>query len=203
MTATDTGLIGGILLAAGGSSRMGHPKQLIEFEGTTLIRRAASHLANSVCDPCVVVLGSDADACERELSGVNIDICVNPDPASGMSTSLKAGLTTVLEIDQDISAVVVTLCDQPYITSDIIDHLAAEYCRIRPSIVASEYNEISGVPALFSREMFDEIYKLEGDEGARQLIRSAGDRVLRIAQPLAAFDIDSPHDLTSVGETNR
>ena len=181
---------------------MGRPKQLIEFEGMTLIRRAASHLANSACNPVVVVLGSDADACELEFSGVNINVCINPDWASGMGSSLRTGLRRLLEIESDISAVVVTLCDQPHISAEIINDLMAEYCRIRPSIVASEYNGISGVPALFSREMFDEIYKLEGAEGARQLIRKAGDRAVRVAQPLAVFDIDSPQDLMSVGERN-
>lgn len=202
MTEIEPPRIGGILLAAGGSTRMGRPKQLIEFEGTTLIRRAATNLANSACEVSVVVLGSDADACGPELSGININIAFNPKWASGMGSSLKTGLRRLIEIESEISAVVVTLCDQPYITAEIIDHLMTEFCRIRPLIVASEYNNISGVPALFSREMFDEIYKLDGDEGARQLIRSAGGRVLRIAQPGAAYDIDSPHDLMSVGEIN-
>ncbi len=201
MIEADLPRVGGILLAAGGSNRMGRPKQLIEFEGATLIQRTAESLKGSGCDPCIVVLGSNANDCVTELSGIGIDICINEAWASGMSSSIKAGLMRLLEAEPDLSAVMITLADQPYVTAAIIGKFVAEYRRIRPTMIASEYNGITGVPALFSREMFDRILKLKGDRGARALIEAAGDNVIRFSVPEAAFDVDSPADLVSVGET--
>jgi molybdenum cofactor cytidylyltransferase len=114
-----------------------------------------------------------------------------------MSSSIRAGLSHLLAIDTQIDAVIITLCDQPYVTAGIIDEFIAEYRRIRPPVIASEYNGVSGVPALFSREMFTSILELKGDRGARSLIRSAREQVIRLNVPQAAFDIDTPEDLTS------
>ena len=181
---------------------MGRAKQLVKFEGTTLIRRSAAVLEASQCDPCTVVLGALAERCKEELAGIEINICINDHWESGMSSSIKAGLTQLLQIDPQIEGVIITLGDQPYITAAILDNFIAEYRRIRPAVVASEYNDVIGVPALFSSPMFDSILKLEGDGGASSLIRAAGDQAVTLNVPQAAFDIDSPADLVSVGETN-
>ena len=201
MAEADPPRVGGILLAAGASSRMGSAKQLLQFEGTTLIRRSASALSDSDCVPCVVVLGAKSAECEQELAGIEIDICVNEEWPSGMSSSIKAGLGRLLQIDPRTDAVMITLCDQPHVSAAVINKFIAEYRRIRPHIIASEYNGVTGVPALFSRDMFDSILKLEGDRGAKGLIRMTGQKALTLEVPQAAFDIDSPADLMSVGET--
>ncbi len=192
--------VGGILLAAGGSSRMGRPKQLVKINGIALLRNAAENMAASKCTPRVVVLGAEFERCIQELDGTNIDTTVNTEWASGMSSSIQIGLAYMMGIKPQIDAVIITLCDQPNITTAIIDNFIAEYRRIRPCVIASEYNGVTGVPALFSRDMFDDILKLEGDRGARDLIRAAGHQALRLSVPEAAFDIDSPHDLMSVGD---
>lgn len=198
MTGDDAPRVGGILLAAGGSSRMGRPKQLVEFEGDTLLRRTASSMAGSACRPQLVVLGADAELCRSELTGLKVGSCINDDWASGMSSSIKTGFSCVTEIDPLIDAIIILLCDQPYITTEIIDNFIAEYRRIRPLAIASEYNGVIGVPALFSRDMFDQIMKLKGDRGARELIIAAGEKVKRVSLPEAAFEVDSPSDLTSL-----
>ena len=200
MTGVNGAQVGGILLAAGGSTRMGRAKQLVEFEGLTLLRRSAAVMAASVCRPSVVVLGADAKQCRNELEGLKIDVCVNETWKLGMSSSIAAGLTFLLETEPHIDAVMITLCDQLYITTKIINRFVAEYRRIRPSVVASEYNGVTGVPALFSRDMFESILNLSGDRGARGLIEEAGERVVKMNVPEAAFDIDSPDDLKSAGD---
>lgn len=200
MTGTSDVKIGGLLLAAGGSSRMGRPKQLIEFEGRTLLRRAAETLAATACETKIVVLGAEADECLNELGGLDLITCVNSDWNEGMSGSIKAGLRRILEIEPATSAIIITLCDQPYITADIVDSLIEEYRQIRPPVVAAEYNNVFGVPALFSSEMFNDLLRLEGDGGAQRVIRKAGPNVLCIRVPEAAFDIDSTKDLLSLRE---
>jgi molybdenum cofactor cytidylyltransferase len=203
MTGISEDKIGGLLLAAGGSIRLGQPKQLIEFEGSTLLRRAAETLAAAACETKVVVLGAEADECLGELRGLDLDTCVNSNWNKGMSGSIKAGLHRILDIEPAISAIIITLCDQPYVTADIVDHFIAEYRRIRPPVVAAEYNNVCGVPALFSSEMFDDLLQLEGDKGAQSVIRKAGPNVIHISVPEAAFDIDSSEDLLKLGEVYR
>src|SRR5439155_6210098 len=99
MTGNSEAKIGGLLLAAGGSSRLGRPKQLVEFEGKTLIRRATETLAASVCDPMVVVLGAEVDGCIEEIAGLAVDICINRGWHYGISSSIKAGLGMLQRIE--------------------------------------------------------------------------------------------------------
>ena len=195
MTANNAPKIGGLLLAAGGSSRLGNPKQLVRFEGKTLIRRSGEMLAASVCDPVAVVLGAELEESRRELDGLDISVCINDLWNVGISSSIKSGLSHLLGVEPNLDAVLIALCDQPFVTSADINSLAAEFLRGGSSIVASGYDGVAGVPALFSREIFDSLFALDGDEGARYLVRRSGN-VATVRVDGAAFDIDTPDDIT-------
>jgi molybdenum cofactor cytidylyltransferase len=186
--------IGGILLAAGGSSRMGRPKQLLVYDGKTLLRRAAETLIASTCDPVVVVLGAEFENAKNEIEDLSVQTVLNENWQLGMSSSIKTGLEHLLQVQPDISAIVITLCDQPNIASSHIDQLTTKFCKTGSEIVAAGYNGIVGVPALFSRNLFDELSKLEGDQGARALIRNR-ENVVMIYLKEAAVDLDVPQDL--------
>ncbi len=109
--------VGGLLLAAGGSSRLGQPKQLLQFKGKTLLRHAAEAMAGSMCDPVVVVLGAETERSANEIEGLPVVACVNENWQIGMSSSIKAGLAKLCrEIEPDIDAVLISLCDQPFVT---------------------------------------------------------------------------------------
>lgn len=194
MTANNALKIGGLQLAAGGSSRLGQPKQLVEFDGKTLIRRSGEMLVNSVCKPISVVLGAEIEGSSRELEGLDISVCINDLWKVGISSSIKAGLRHLLGLEPELDAVVIVLCDQPYVTSGDINRLAAEFRLGGSSIVASGYDGVAGVPALFSRGMFDQLFMLEGDEGARYLVRRS-ESVATVPVDGAAFDVDTPYDL--------
>lgn len=195
MTASEAGNIGGLLLAAGGSRRFGQPKQLLEFEGKTLLRRAAETLVNSACEPVVVVLGAESARSRTEIADLPLNICINENWQTGMSSSITTGLSKMLKFDSDLAAVMITLCDQPYVTADHVDLFAAEFRRSEAAIIAAGYEGTFGVPALFSREMFDKLFQLEGDKGARDLIRNGVDGVVTIKLEEAAFDIDTLDDV--------
>lgn len=195
MTANSTPKVGGILLAAGGSSRMGRPKQLLKFEGKTLIRRAAEALLGSACEPIVVVLGAELESSNAEITDLGINVCVNGLWQTGMSSSINAGLQKLLEFEPNLDVVVITLCDQPYISAAHIDSLIDRFHETKSAIVAARYGKTVGVPALFFREMFPDLLELFGDKGARMLIRSHPDRVGSIHIPEAEFDVDTPADL--------
>ena len=196
MTENDQTKVGGLLLAAGGSSRLGRPKQLLQFDGKTLIRRAAETLVNSKCNPVVVVLGAETDRSSAELSGLALHTSVNENWQTGMSSSIKTGLNALLGIEPDLEAVVITLCDQPHVTSNDIDRIIAAFRVHAAPIVAARYGETIGVPAMFSRELFDDLLKLHGDKGARSLILNTPD-VATVSLENAAFDIDTPDDAMS------
>lgn len=193
MTENRTPKIGGILLAAGGSTRFGSPKQLGIYQGKSLIRRAAETLVSSGCDLSVVVLGAEIEGSTKELEGLPINICVNENWQSGMSSSIRAGLEYVLNLEPNLDAVLITLCDQPHVTSDSLQLLLAKFQAKSTAVIAAQYGVTIGVPALFSSELFDRLIHLEGDKGARNLIRSQNDLVT-VEIDAAALDIDTPAD---------
>lgn len=185
--------IGGLLLAAGGSSRLGQPKQLLKFKGKTLLRHAAEALASSMCDPVVVVLGAEIERSAAEIEGLGGTTCLNANWRSGMSSSISVGLAKLIEISPDLDAVLISLCDQPFVSAEMLNRFGEKFAATNAAVVAAAYNGVTGVPALFSRELFGELSRLDGDKGARGLIRSRPG-VENINLPEAAFDVDTADD---------
>lgn len=195
MTGNENLKIGGILLAAGGSTRLGRPKQLLQYEGKTLLRRAAEAITESICDPVIAVLGAEKEDAGAEIADLPVRICFNQEWPLGMSSSIKLGVKELLLIEPTIDALVITLCDQPFVNAQTIDRLVARFTETRKPMVAAEYDNIAGVPALFAREMFDALSSLEGDKGARDLIRDPGASIETIEIEEAALDIDTHDDI--------
>lgn len=169
---------------------MGAPKQLIRFDGHSLLHRAAEAALGSGASPVIVVLGAFADQMLPELEGLAVQTALNPDWERGMSTSLRRGIEALLATAPETDAALITLCDQPFVSGA---HLAALIAAFRPPITASLYNETRGVPAIFHRCEFSKLASLEGDTGARRLMANAATFEL----PEAAIDLDSPIDLNS------
>ena len=187
--------IGIIVLAGGASRKLGTPKQLVEFRGRTLLRNATEVALRCDCKHVVVVLGSRADEIRHEIQDLPITSVVNDRWTKGISTSLKTGLTKLIELDPAVSAAVIMLSDQPFVSEGTVRSLINTYSSSGKPIVASGYDDVLGVPALFDRELFDELLALEGDAGARVVIRkSEGSRIAIVEAPEAAFDVDIPAD---------
>jgi molybdenum cofactor cytidylyltransferase len=172
---------------------MGQPKQLLVYEGQTLVRRAAETALASVCRPVVVVLGANAAPVGNELE-LPVIVTRNREWETGMASSLRAGLDAVLAADEDVESMVVMLCDQPFVNAELIDTLIERRRETRKTIVATEYSDARGVPALFARELFAEIGRLNGHEGARQIIRNHPDDTAVVPFAGAAIDIDTRQD---------
>lgn len=184
--------IGIIILAAGGSSRMnGQPKQLLKFEGKTLVRRAAKTALKTGC-PTIVVLGANADEAKKEIRDLPLETVVNKNWAAGIGESIKTGLSALL--GENPSAVVVMLCDQPFVTAKTLNHLIEKHKQTGAPVVASHYNETLGVPALFARELFGELSNLAGDAGAKAIIKKHAAQAVQTPAPEAAFDVDTQAD---------
>jgi len=187
--------IGIVILAAGGSRKLGTAKQLVEFQGQSLLRRAIEVALSCECEYTIVVLGSRSEEIGQEIRDGRVETVINDEWEGGISTSLRKGLTKLIESDPDLAAVVIMLTDQPFVNRNTVRSLIETYHAGGKPIVASEYDGVFGVPALFDREVFDELLALEGDAGARVVIRQASDsRRATVAAPEAAFDVDTPAD---------
>jgi molybdenum cofactor cytidylyltransferase len=181
-----------IVLAAGNSSRMGMPKQLLEFRGKPLLRHAVEVALEADVGPVIVVLGAREQELRTTLQGMNVVITVNHRWEEGMGRSIQAGLTAIP--DERISGAVLTLADQPFVTSRFLQVLVKRHRESGAAIVASRYSGTVGVPAFFTRAAFEDLKSLPPDQGCKGIIfRHSNDALLEDC-PAAAVDIDTPED---------
>jgi len=184
--------IAGALLAAGAASRLGRPKGLLRFRGRSFVRRLADELAAVAC-PVVVVVAPGDDAAARELAGAAVETAVNPRPERGLGSSLAAAVEAVRRRVPEADALLVALVDQPLADRALFAALA-DAAR-RTGWAACDYGDgEGGPPAVLPRAAFDELARLTGDRGARDLLRREGARVDRVPFPGGRFDVDTPGD---------
>ena len=186
--------IGAVILAAGNSSRLGQPKQLLQFRGQTLVRRIVDAAHNAGCSPIVVVIGSDKDVVARELKRTNAIIVENEDWSDGMGTSIRSGVRRLIDIAPNTETIALLVCDQPLVDSDTIEHLVALGEKTKKAIVASRYAGTLGVPALFDRSCAEELLALDDGSGAKPIILSNHDRVAEFPFSEGQIDIDTAAD---------
>jgi len=181
-----------ILLAAGASTRLGRPKQRIAIDGVPLLRRTALALLATQPDALVVVLADAASDLRTLLDGIDARIVVAGDAAEGLSASLRAGLAAV---PHGCAGALVAVADQPALDAAHLAALCSAW-RAAPAIAAaSAYAGVLGVPALLPRAWFAELSRLQGDVGARAVLRAHADRVVAVDAPGLAADVDVPDDL--------
>lgn len=192
---TDPSGVGAVILAAGASTRMGRPKQLLQFGGETMLRHAASVALKAGCRPVVVVTGADAAASRKALRGLDVREAENQQWESGISSSVRVGVLALVTAHPQTTAVVLMLCDQPFVTREIIARLVAAHRETGRSIVASRYGGSYGVPALFGKVHFAELTTLKGDAGAKRVIQKHLPKVHLVPFPESEIDIDMPDDL--------
>ncbi len=184
--------VAGVLLAAGGSTRMARPKQLLAFEGEALVRRAARALLGSRCAAVYVVTGAHAAEVERALRDLDATPVRCEHWADGLAASIRAGVAALGAAAPPFDAVLLALADQPLVTSALHDRLIECFER-EAGPAACDYAGGPGVPALFPRADFERLASLGGDRGARELLRGSR-RLSRVPFPPAAVDVDTPED---------
>lgn len=187
--------VAAVILAAGASRRLGQPKQLLQMEGESLLRRTARVALASGCEPVFAVLGFEAPRMALELAGLPIQAVVNEDWASGMASSLRQGVLEALATRPKVDALLLLVCDQPHLSVAHLGSLLAAHRRAGQSITASEYDGKAGVPAVLARSICPELLLLEGDAGAREVIRRDPARMKTVAWPPGLIDVDLPEDL--------
>lgn len=187
--------IAAIVLAAGGSTRMGRPKQLIQINGESLIDRAARIAIDSNFDPIVIVLGSDAQTISRELSDLKIDCVVNEAWKTGIGSSIRRGVDRVLSIAPRIDAIAILLCDQPRITSQKLRKMHEHFVRGGKPVCVSKFGDSIGPPVIVGREFFDALQTLPDAAGAKSVWENHPESVCEFKCEEASFDLDTPADL--------
>ncbi len=192
-----TGLI---ILAAGNSSRLGRPKQLLEHRGTSLLKRTIKEalLINSLV---VVVTGAYEALIREEIKAEKVFICHNDNWQQGMGSSIKTGVSQLLLLSPEVSGCILCVCDQPYVSSDIFKQLIAA-AQSGTSIAASAYSATLGTPVFFSRVYFDELLELNGHQGAKALLEKYREKVSTVPFHNGAIDIDSESDYKKLNERN-
>ena len=184
--------IGAVVLAAGESRRFGTPKQLLEYQGENIVRRAARSAIEAGLNPVIVVLGANASSVEPNLDDLEVVKVTNEQWLSGQASSLALGIATAREMSCD--AVTVVLADQPLVNSESLEILKKSFSDTN-RVVASRYNDVLGAPAIFGSEHFADLLQMQGDHGAGKWLRSNSEIVTAVDLPEGAVDIDTPDDL--------
>ncbi|MFL6547729.1 MAG: NTP transferase domain-containing protein [Povalibacter sp.] len=184
-----------IVLAAGSSSRLGQPKQLVRIGGRPALHRVVSSATGLAGHSVTVVVGSHASDLSRLLAHSPASVLVNRHWEEGMASSVRCGLSA---LPAACDAVLILLGDQVAVTSDDLKRLAAAWNGQDGSIAAATYDQHVGVPAIFPRTFFPELMELRGDQGARRIIERNSYRLIRVPMQNAAIDLDTPEDLVAI-----
>jgi molybdenum cofactor cytidylyltransferase len=198
--------IAAVILAAGGSTRMGSPKQLLLFEGRTLLQRAVDTAAALPVLEITVVLGANVELIKPVpryshapgTSHQNAQVAINPDWNLGMGSSIRVGVAETLDRHSDLDAILITLCDQPRVDAAALSKLLSRVEQGDCPAVAAGYSETVGVPAVFGRSSFDALLNLKPAGGAKSILTGPG--VAVVPMPEAVIDVDTPDDFALLNQ---
>jgi molybdenum cofactor cytidylyltransferase len=201
-------MIGIIILAAGNSSRLGQPKQLLKYRNKTLIRHVTEEALASGAGPVMVVTGADQTAVAAEIEGLvspgssdavlSLRVVINETWQEGMASSIRKGLSEMLDHHSFISAVVLAVCDQPFVSAPLFRELVARKEEGGKRIIACAYAGILGTPVLFGRKYFPFLFQLQGQEGAKKLLKQYPEDLDSVIFDLGEIDIDTYADYEQI-----
>ncbi|MEM8534793.1 MAG: molybdenum cofactor cytidylyltransferase [Chloroflexota bacterium] len=194
-------MVAAIILAAGTATRMGQPKQLLDWGGQPLVRVVAEQVLAASLDQVLVVVGHAQTAVTDALHDLLVQIVHNPQYMDGQSTSLKSG---VAALSSEVTAALVVLGDQPFVTSTIINTIVMTWRDSQAPIVAPSYRGQRGHPVLFAHSLFSELVAIDGDQGARSLLqRHRSDlRLVSFVDQRPLIDIDTWEDYQQMSRLN-
>ena len=187
----DTGII---ILAAGSSSRLGKPKQLLAWQGKTLIEHAVEQAVAASLFPIVAITGAEAKSVSNVLQGKDVFVIHNEAWQEGMASGIIKGVQAALSKHSEVKNIITAVCDQPFVSAELFQQLVQEKTATGKDIVACAYANTIGTPVLFAAKHFAALQKLSGAEGAKKLLRQYNDEVTTIFFEKGAIDIDTEED---------
>ena len=190
------GMVAAIVLAAGASRRLGQPKQLLMLEGETLLARSVRLAGEAGAAPVLVVVGAHAALIGASVPLDHAAVVMNEEWDQGIASSIHAGLKA---LDAGARGVLILACDQPRLSADHLRGLIETFAaQSQPTIVASNYAGVVGIPAVFPREAFPHLLALSGDKGARSLLMRPPCPLIALPFDGGEVDIDQPDDLAQL-----
>ena len=186
--------VAAIILAAGSSSRMGRSKQMLDIHGETLLERTTKTVLASGIRDVVVVLGADNQIHKQVLASCPVIIIDNNDWTKGMGSSIKCGLRHLTHMGSGYDGVLIFVCDQPLLTTELISTILQTFDQNRKPIIASVYSAVPGVPVLFEKSYFQKLMQLPDDQGAKRLIQQNPADVGLVPFPGGEVDLDTMQD---------
>lgn len=192
-----------IILASGDSQSFGQPKQLLPFLGATLLRRTVEAALESEASDCVVVVGHEADQCAAEVMGPRVHVEFNPAWQQGLPSCIRAGVRAAYRRHPDLKAILLAPSDQPFLTPGLLDVLMETHQETARGIVACEYEDTAGIPAVFSSWWIDQLANLKDAEAMKQVIASAGGDLITVPFPEGALNVDMVMDFAAVLASGR
>ena len=183
-----------LIPAAGNSSRMGRPKQLLPWKESTLLGKCI-HIAKSITDKIVIVNGAYKEEIEAEVKKFNVETVHNLNWREGIGNSIAFGVNHIVEKYQGIDGILIVLPDQPFVTTVYLKAMVEMFSDYHNSILATQYNRMNhGVPVMFPKRYFEELKKLTGDKGAKTILEKYNDNVVSITPEFKLKDIDTVDD---------
>lgn len=183
-----------IIFAAGSSSRLGTPKQLLLFRNKTLIEHVVQ-TALEVTPSVVVVTGAHKASVEQVLQHYPVHTVFNQHYTEGMASSIHSGITEALQCFPEITYALLLVCDQPFVSVSLLQRLLAQRQLKENAIVASTYDDTVGVPVLLHHHYFNDLMNLNGDTGAKKIIQQHPESVTTVPFPEGNLDIDTKDDM--------
>lgn len=192
--------VGVVILAAGSSSRLGQPKQLIKYKNKPLLQNIIDHSQVLSFKSKVLILGAHAEEIQKNINTGEFKVFINEEWKEGIASSIRKGVRCSLEITPDLEHILFVLSDQPFVTNELLLELMDTHIQQGKTITGCRYNNTIGVPAIFSKHLFQELSLLEGDSGAKVLIKKYADQVADISFDHGSVDVDKPEDYTKLNK---
>jgi len=195
--------MGAVILAAGSSSRLGHPKQLVKNKGKSLLQHTIDCIDKFEFNPSIVVLGANRNEILADINRHSSSVFINSDWSEGIASSIRFGLKKSLELNPSMKQILYLLSDQPYISSDVIQNIIDRHSTGNQIITASTYNNNIGVPAIFDESLFPKLLTLKGDTGAKKIMMQHRNNVQTFPFDDGAFDVDTEDDVEKLSTINQ
>lgn len=192
-----------VLLAAGASSRMKKNKLLLEINGVILLENSILSAINSQANEVVLVHGANEKGNQKVVEEFDLITTLNPTWETGIGSSIKCGINKLMENSPNLDAIIISVCDQPFLTNEIFDGLINTYIRSGKKIITSAYSKSNGVPVLYDKSLFAELLKISDKQGAKKYVieKASEDIIATFPFPKGEVDIDTLEDLKNVSLT--
>lgn len=187
-----------IILAAGNSSRMGKPKQLLDYKGKTLLQIVIDEALKTGCSPVNVVLGANAEEILAKHQNNQVNFVINKDWESGMASGIVAGLSAAIEKNDKTQSIIIAVADQVFIKMSTFNNLIEKHLKTGKNIIASSYAETIGTPVFFGKIYFETLLSLKGTEGAKKLLKQYPQDVETVVFEGGEIDIDTETDYNNL-----